>query len=685
MIPARPTKTIVVYRPANPATRLAQFYRNLEKTPKLGHIIFLAFLIYTSVHVDIFLHLEISDQIKRIPDDAFYYIITARNYVNLGYWSFDGATKASGFHILFGYFVALIDWALPGLAFVDLETIIDTMAALVVVVGVGLLRAKLPKHLTLSFSVATLYLFCGHAAADLDILLMESPFVILMACCFTALMIETPRSSKIGIILALAVGVAGVLCRTDFIGLPLAFAAAGVALMPIARIDSRAPILAAYTVAGATMGLSLIAVHTWLISGNLVQASVAMKAHWAKYYAYSAWPFLKILINAVFGVPFAWLKSLGLGDVTCASVLIYLGIWSGWAMVAPIRTVCRSRAISAQAFVMAGSAAAIVGYTIVYGFEPASILPWYLANAIVPLSVAIAGIVRAQPSPVRGIFVVVALAAATLVSLSPVSATWPDQGLTYRAATILRDEPGLAPVGAWNAGILSYFSGRDVVNLDGLVNDDILPYATADRLSDYIDKRGIRYIVDSRAMVETSKLKSRGGYPCGTLSRRLARQQLLPAGPNVTWRGSIPAIYRLLPGPPRYRSGDRIDFTDGGNASFFIGCGWGEPEPWGTSFDGTTADLTLPLAWSLRNPATLRIRFAGPTENSRPTRIVQIVVDGISFSERALGSGDVVTIPIPTDPVRNASIVTVLFKVTGDSTGRHPLGLGDLSITESER
>ncbi len=66
-------------------------------------------------------------------------------------------------------------------------------------------------------------------------------------------------------------------------------------------------------------------------------------------------------------------------------------------------------------------------------------------------------------------------------------ATWINQNL-----------PGEARIGAWNAGVLGYFSDRPVVNLDGLAND--LEYLrhlqNGASIHDYLRKEGITYLVD---------------------------------------------------------------------------------------------------------------------------------------------------------------------------------------------
>ena len=53
-----------------------------------------------------------------------------------------------------------------------------------------------------------------------------------------------------------------------------------------------------------------------------------------------------------------------------------------------------------------------------------------------------------------------------------------------------------AVVGSWNAGIMSYYSRRTVVNLDGCVNDSALAANAKGELCSYLDERGVTHLVD---------------------------------------------------------------------------------------------------------------------------------------------------------------------------------------------
>lgn len=54
----------------------------------------------------VFSKMPYGELIQRIPDDAFYYLVTARNFASSGKWTFDGTEPASGFHLLWGYLLA---------------------------------------------------------------------------------------------------------------------------------------------------------------------------------------------------------------------------------------------------------------------------------------------------------------------------------------------------------------------------------------------------------------------------------------------------------------------------------------------------------------------------------------------------------------------------------------------------
>jgi hypothetical protein len=80
-------------------------------------------------------------------------------------------------------------------------------------------------------------------------------------------------------------------------------------------------------------------------------------------------------------------------------------------------------------------------------------------------------------------------------------------------------------VGAWNAGILSWFSDRTVVNLDGVMNDEALEALRARRLAAYLEQRRIGLLVDSAGEIARF-MEGYGGDPAWRT--RFARIQQIP-------------------------------------------------------------------------------------------------------------------------------------------------------------
>jgi hypothetical protein len=74
-----------------------------------------------------------------------------------------------------------------------------------------------------------------------------------------------------------------------------------------------------------------------------------------------------------------------------------------------------------------------------------------------------------------------------------------------------------ARIGAFQAGIYGYFSGRDIINLDGKVNQDAYAAVRDRRLHEYVRAQGIRYILDVEWMLQTFWLRY---APPGSVSYR---------------------------------------------------------------------------------------------------------------------------------------------------------------------
>ena len=72
-----------------------------------------------------------------------------------------------------------------------------------------------------------------------------------------------------------------------------------------------------------------------------------------------------------------------------------------------------------------------------------------------------------------------------------------EEPLYAAAGWIASHLPAEATIGAWNAGMLAFFSQRRVVNLDGLVNSREFFLADRHDLCAYFDREDIDYLVDA--------------------------------------------------------------------------------------------------------------------------------------------------------------------------------------------
>jgi len=93
-------------------------------------------------------------------------------------------------------------------------------------------------------------------------------------------------------------------------------------------------------------------------------------------------------------------------------------------------------------------------------------------------------------------------------------------------------------VASFNAGILGYYSGRAVVNLDGAINNAAYRALKGRKLAALMQKAGVRWLVDF-APATISHFEPFFGRP---LTKRLVKRI---DRPEVSWCGSRIEIYEL--------------------------------------------------------------------------------------------------------------------------------------------
>jgi hypothetical protein len=455
--------------------------------------------------------------LRATSDDAFYYLQIAREWTGGAPPSLDGETPTNGFHPLWLWLCALA-WQLAGEPVAALRVVLSLGAvfgtATTALVWATLRRLGAPAVAALlaaAFHGLHPY-FAVEAVNGLESALAVFCIALLTWRFVIVARDARPLSVRQGAILGAAAG-AMLLARTDTV---FVWAAIG------AFLAARAARSGGWAGVAAAAGVSALLLAPWLVwsaasLGGVVQVSgyalsepprrAFLETHGDSLdvvLGRSAFllrdAFLQKLFRTYF-VPAGWPAwPAWLGALAAAGALLF-------ALPEPERRRARRR-LALLAVPGAGIVLALAWHAGVRWW----LREWYFAPAgwlgVLLLGVALASaaecVGRVAP-PRRRLAAALATGTAALAMaavLAPGDGTrWGTQ--TPHRVTQLEGArwidanlPPDARLGAFNAGILSYFSGRTVVNLDGAVNADAYAARRDGRMMDYILSRQLDYLVD---------------------------------------------------------------------------------------------------------------------------------------------------------------------------------------------
>lgn len=476
----------------------------------------------------------IAEKVCRVPDDGFYYLTLSRAFARTGTWTFDnGVSRTTGFHPLHAFVGAAIEKIVPGLS---PDALLSTHAAIASVLLLGatwlvLLVVELRIGRNAAYGAA--FIFCGGACLSCPLMAMEWPYalfgdVLVLFVLFRAR--EKRAAPASGASLAFAAFAAGfaVLARTDAI-VPLACVVAAVfstehfapgAPGECARLRSRPRVhLGVATAVGATVSYVLVALYVKALSGSFVQSSARMKTFWRMRDGRDP---LRLLGTLTRSIPFGWWS---IETPSTLATFIGLAVLLGAVVAAFVF----ARRASAKGMKLASSASTsmlhdgrelviaallmIAGTLSAYMFGLNGGQPWYTAHFIAPVAIVCGGgavhLFRYTPSWMPRVVLFVFAALSFFVAAARI---WPHQRLNVAAAAWVRENHLRGA--AWNAGIEGFFSDGAIVNLDGLVNDDIHPYVFEAREHCYMAEKNIDAIVDADCTGRPeSELQHWGGGP----------------------------------------------------------------------------------------------------------------------------------------------------------------------------
>lgn len=476
-----------------------------------------------------------------LPDDAYYYFQIARNAAAGHGASLDGINVTNGYHPLWMAFLVSLHSALPAAAAVPAALVVSALAGGATL----LLLSSLLKRLGVS---------AGGRTAALA-LLAFNPWLLTM----WVNGLETSIAAATLVATWLACVAWTQSDRRGWWAWPLILAGLG-GLATLGRTDHlilvAPPLLAAWWVARrswrsllamAVAGLAVLA--PWLIWNLLVIGSFEQTSGSA--FAHTTHQLLYLTNDPA--SPVTWLKGAAIGLygeaktlwVALAAPGVYIGAF-GLALAAFLRAQREHRAAAAVPVAVA-AAVGILTLLLIHGAVRWSFRPWYAVPPVLALAAAVAylghlgGIeLRNVPRWARASAVALAVAAFGLAVPSALG-QYQLQGTMQGAAAWMSAElPSDARVGVFNAGIPAYFSGRQVVNLDGLVNNGAAAALEQRQLWAYVRASGLTHLADFGVNFDYRQSWA-WGEPSWRDQVELVHELPAPGG-----RGSY-RIYRVLP------------------------------------------------------------------------------------------------------------------------------------------
>lgn len=457
-----------------------------------------------------------------IYDDMFYYLRVAE-FIAQGQGStFDGISSTNGYHPVWMLICSILALFFSGDMLV--HAALTIAAALHVAQGYMLLRIFGHfVHPLVGLGITALYLLNWRSLA-INLCGLETALATLMILIVFYRLMLRPVTGRYrdAVVTGLLLGFA-VLCRFDllllvgFVGLCTLFDRrypGGVT--PLRRIG-----LGLATGAASLAMLSIWFVFSLRVSDSLLpnsrKAVALLGGHADNYSSLSQIP--ETLISQMWS--FLWWSSdatnfLGLLPVVSPQgrgmlvsgmllVLLFLGVCLGLFLFRADR---RARLASLAVLYVAMH---IGYYTLFHRIELRYILP-PLTLFLVPLGVVVQLSLERFPSRwaagiaagALGITFLISLATG-IVAYSLGHASVRVHNYHYVALDMARwlaaNHPG-EKVGAWNAGVLGYYSDTVLFNLDGVINDDALKANQAQQIDKYILDSGIRFIVDEPSQIE---------------------------------------------------------------------------------------------------------------------------------------------------------------------------------------
>lgn len=414
-------------------------------------------------------------------DDAYYYFSIAKNLVNRGMLSADGITLTNGFHPLWLFVITPIfaffqasPWTCIHLV-LTLSAFFDTAAAFFIFRSLQTLNKSKVGFWAAAFYLVNPYGLL-HTMNGLETALNNFFLALLVYLSLKA----TPEWLKRGWFLLGTVCGLTLLSRTDNIFVVVAL------FIYLYWRDRRIIEIVKTAMLAAALVLPWM-IYNLVTFGGVVQTSgtpypfIYHQQYLNQYGTYFSFALIWFLSKVAF-YEFA-LNAFHYGNWIISLVLMIFLVFQFKK---------RTKDFQPLVWTLAG-VLFFIGFHILVRW---SVRPWY-SQAVFILTLPIVALVleKANSSMVRA-------GIALSLFFSGYATFSTNFRIADRSVAILykikRQLPAGDRVGVFNSGFVQYFTDQKVINLDGLVNNEVLPYYKQKKGLDYFRSKNIRWLVDSK-------------------------------------------------------------------------------------------------------------------------------------------------------------------------------------------
>ncbi len=507
--------------------------------------IFLGFLLIT--RAILLFNSPLEEFIKVVPDDSFYYLKLSCNFIDKNTWTFDGLNNTSGFHLIYGYllvffnkFIGCQNWRITYL-------LISLISAFLISLSCYLTSNLVRKKIGYKYAIFASTIFFGRDVILQSTAGMESGFVIFISSLLFYIFFENISSFKKerGFLnhkkifksfklFLLGIFIIGI--RTDFIILSLIF---------YSSIYLRKKLKVFFKVKnhekgseeetndfkslffGTILGYILVSFHNYFFTKSFLQNSASIKFYWSSKIGHIQEPIFR-LIGGNLPIPISWF------NFKYQSYFIFSLIFLIFAIL--INKIIKERKpniiyyyFDDENLLNQTVILSLLGYAIFYSFNSAGIQTWYISQFLTPLVIFISYFLNfiennlnlLKFSNLISLVLIINIFSGVYSSFN--YRPYANQTEMLAAGKFLKTNFKNSTIASWNSGIIGFFSERNIVNIDGLVNNAVAPYIKNDNLISYFDKVKIDYVIDYETMLTNKYYSKRGGFSDRKLNKCLEK------------------------------------------------------------------------------------------------------------------------------------------------------------------